>query len=158
MQKFASKPPKTYDILSADTQPKSATFTSSSMSWKLDYFLSIVCNVSQRLILWRPNSLEWDTNFSSNITESNPVPVQRKSVNVGYGNNRHVFSAHFSPRRPGFNPRPVHAGRMVDEVTLDALFSEYCSIPVGIISPMPHSHPFIYHRHSLILANDSIFK
>jgi hypothetical protein len=64
-----------------------------------------------------------------------------------------------SPRRHGFNARPLHVGFMVDKVTLGVV-----SVPVlpfsfvTIILPMLHTHLFVGHQRYIILAVDIVVK
>jgi len=59
----------------------------------------------------------------------------------------HTVSPRPLTAEPGFNPRPVNAGFMVDKVALRyfqriGLFPFY---PVSVIQTMRHSHSFVYH-------------
>jgi hypothetical protein len=40
--------------------------------------------------------------------------------------------AGLSPQRPGFEPRSIHVGFVVDEVALDRFFSEFVGFPLSI--------------------------
>jgi hypothetical protein len=49
--------------------------------------------------------------------------------------------AGLSPRRPGFDPRSVHMGFVVDKVALGLVFLPVLQFsPVSIIPPMLHTH------------------
>jgi hypothetical protein len=50
----------------------------------------------------------------------------------------------FSTQRPGFNPRAVHVGYMVNKAAFKQVFSEYFIFPLSIITLLVlHIHAFI---------------
>jgi hypothetical protein len=68
-------------------------------------------------------------------------------------------AAGFSRLRPEFNGRPVYVGYVVDRVTLGQIFLRLRRLsPVSIISPTKVPYSFIYHRHYIISATDSVVK
>ena len=56
------------------------------------------------------------------------------------------------PRRPGFDPRPVHARFVVDKVELGQVSLSVLRFSVSIIPPMLHVKQIICYRRYIILA------
>jgi hypothetical protein len=56
------------------------------------------------------------------------------------------------PRRPGFDPRPVHARFVVDKVELGQVCPPVLQFSISIMPPMLHVKPFIFYSRYLILA------
>jgi hypothetical protein len=48
-------------------------------------------------------------------------------------------SSGFPPRRPGYKPRSVHVGFVVDKMALGQVFSEHFPLPILIPPTVPHS-------------------
>jgi hypothetical protein len=60
---------------------------------------------------------------------------------------------------PGFSPRPVHVGFVIDYVTLGQNFPRVVRFsPVTISLPLLQGSSFIYHRHCTIVAIQSVAK
>ena len=68
------------------------------------------------------------------------------------------FVTGLSWRTPGSSMWPVHMGFVVDKVALGQVLSKYFRIPISVIPPMFHTHSFLYHRHHIVLAVDSIIQ
>jgi hypothetical protein len=69
-----------------------------------------------------------------------------------------MAQASFSPRRNGFNPRPVRMDFVVDKRHWDRFFCQYFSFPLSIIPPVFHAHLLIYHRCCIFSITGDIFR
>jgi len=58
-----------------------------------------------------------------------------------------ILRLHFLPWRPGFNPRPVCMGFMVDKWHCYRLSLSTMVVPQSIIPPMHHLPSFICHQY-----------
>lgn len=67
---------------------------------------------------------------------------------LGHGGQKSVSIPRLLPSSPGFNPRPVRVGFMVDKMSLGQVF-------LRIIRP---NLRFIHHRRYVILATDSVLE
>jgi hypothetical protein len=78
----------------------------------------------------RSCQLLWSTKFRNSVC-GNPLLISVLPVDTSW---LRLVAAGFSPRRPGFAPRSVHVGLVVDRVALGQVFS-----------PSPSVFPCHYH-------------
>jgi hypothetical protein len=70
-----------------------------------------------------------------------------------------LTGSELSPRRPGFQSRPVHVGYAVERVALGLVFLRLLMFPpVPVIPAMLNTYLFTYRRCAITLATDSVVK